>query len=144
MVDTAIVWDLNGVLFKNRIFDFNTYNIVKSLFEHGYTQYVCTNTRPTILRKWRKKLNKDQYFKEIYGTAQLGSYKPHPKVFQFLKESIPFEKILLIDDSKRNVRIAKSFGIEGIYYESDAQLKKDLKLFDIYHDKEGGSPTAIR
>lgn len=134
MTDYAVVWDLNGVLFKKRVLDVHTLSIVQKLNDLHIDQYICTNTRISTLELWIKEYDIDTYFKDIFSTRKIGFLKPDMRVFKFLKKNIPSRKILLIDDSIVNVRVARLVGLKGIRYTSDQQLLNELKMLNIYHD----------
>ena len=59
---------------------------------------------------------------------EVGSKKPDAGIFQKALEwaSVEPEKILFIDDMKRNVEAAASLGIQGIHFTSAYQLKEEL------------------
>lgn len=130
----GVVWDLNGVLFKARVLDPQTLKIVKKMNDAHIDQYVCTNTRSTTLELWIKEHGIDKYFKEIFSTRKIGFLKPDSRVYQHLKENIKNKVILLIDDSRKNIEVARDTGLKGIRYTSDNQLKNELKLLGIYND----------
>ena len=143
MKDIAIVWDLNGVLFKRYILDFNTLEIVKDLNKRGFCQYVCTNTLGWRLKQYKEKYALEKYFKRIYSTQEMGLNKTNPRVFLTLKKEIEKE-ILFIDDKRKNVRVAESVGIESILYSNDFELKENFKLLNIYDDFKGTSSKTLR
>jgi len=134
MNEIALVWDLNGVLFKNLVLDFNTFKIVQSLNTKGISQYVCTNTLTWKLEEWKKEYTLEKYFKKIFSINELGLLKNNPKVYEYIKEQIPQKSIYFVDDSLHNLEAARSVGIIGIQYFSDIQIKEEFKLLDIYND----------
>lgn len=134
MNDIALVWDLNGVLFKNLVLDSETIRIVQDLNTKGISQYVCTNTLTWKLEEWKKEYELEKYFKKIFSTNELGLLKNDPKLYEYIKDQIPEKIIYFIDDSLHNLEAAKSVGIIGIQYFSDIQLKEEFKLLSIYND----------
>lgn len=134
MQDFAVVWDINGVIFKNYSLDKDTLGIVKDLFSIGCKQYVCTNTRITRMDSLEKLLNSFGYFEEIFSSARLGLTKPDCRVYEYLKENIPYKTLYFIDDSPQNIAVANEMGLYGIRYVSDINLKEDFKLLGIYKD----------
>lgn len=133
MKDIAIVWDLNGVLFKRYNLDFKTLRIVKGLNKEGFHQYVCTNTLGWRLKQYKEKYKLEKYFKKIYSTQEMGLNKTNPRVFLTLKKEIE-KDILFIDDKKKNIKTAESLGIESILYSNDYELKENFKLLNICND----------
>jgi HAD superfamily hydrolase (TIGR01509 family) len=136
MKDIAIVWDLNGVLFKNFKLDSNTFSIVEELNTRGYCQYICTNTIEWKLKEWIEEYNLIDSFKEIFSVNEMGLLKSNPVVYEIIKEKITENTIYFIDDSETNLEAAKSVGINTILYKSDIQLKEDFKLLKILNDRE--------
>ncbi|PKN02604.1 hypothetical protein CVU76_01015 [Candidatus Dojkabacteria bacterium HGW-Dojkabacteria-1] len=134
MKDIALVWDLNGVLFKNLVIDLNTLNIVEQLNAKGLSQYICTNTLTWKLDEWREEYSLEKYFKKIFSINELGLLKNDPKVYEYIQKEIPEKNIYFIDDSLHNLKAAETIGIIGIQYISDKQIKKELKLLNIYND----------
>jgi len=134
MNSTAVVWDLNGVIYKNFRLDLNTLGIIKRLSKHGFVQYVCTNTNKSRMNEVETVLTKYGYFKDIYANVDLGFLKPDIRIYEYLKSNIAQEEILFIDDSPKNVSVAIEKGMYGIRYISDEQLIEDLKFFNIFND----------
>jgi len=133
MKDIALVWDLNGVLFKRYSLDFKTLRIVEDLNKSGFYQYVCTNTLGWRLKGYKEKYKLEKYFKKIYSTQEMGLNKTNPRVFLTLKRDIG-KDILFIDDKKKNIKVAESVGIKSILYTNDCELKEHFKLLNIYDD----------
>jgi FMN phosphatase YigB (HAD superfamily) len=132
--DIAIVWDLNGVLFKNLTLDARTFEIVEKLNSINVSQYVCTNTRVWKLDKWIEEFNLGRHFKKIFSSKRMGLLKSNPLVYEYILKEIHESNLYFIDDSIKNIRVAESFNINCIQYKSDLQLKTDLKLLGIYND----------
>lgn len=129
----AVVWDLNGVLFKSGRVDQATLSIVKTLYQKGIDQYICTNTSSSTLNTW---LEEDllKYFNYIFTAREVGYWKPDSRVFKYLKEHITEKDIILVDDLAVNVKAANLVGIHSIRYTSDEQLINEFKLLGIYDD----------
>ncbi len=134
MKDIALVWDLNGVLFKNLVIDLDTLNIVGQLNAQGISQYICTNTLPWRLDKWKEEYSLEKHFKKIFSINELGLLKNDPKVYEYIKKEILEKNIYFIDDSLHNLKAAETTGIIGIQYISDEQIKEELKFLNIYDD----------
>ena len=134
MFNYAIVWDLNGVLFKHYSLDTETFAIVEQFNSLGIDQYICTNTLAWRLKEYKEKYDLDRYFKKIYSTQHLGFIKSDPNIFKILKHEIKKE-VVLIDDQTRNLEVASSVGIKGILYTSDEELLNQLKLLGLNYDR---------
>ena len=133
--DIAIIWDLNGVLFKNLTLDRRTFEIVQELNSIGVPQYVCTNTRVWKLDKWIKEFSLDKHFKKIFSSKRMGLLKSNPLVYEYLLDEIKESELYFIDDSVVNLKVAETFNINCIHYKSDLQLKTDLKWLKIMNDR---------
>lgn len=144
MKDIALVWDLNGVLFKNLTLDPKTFEIVNRLNSQDVPQYVCTNTLAWRLDEWIPRFNLDRYFKKIFSGKKMNLLKNDPKVYEILLKEIDERNIYFIDDSIQNIKAAQSVGIKCILYKSDLQLKTDLKLLNIYDDNKRESTGIDR
>lgn len=132
--DTAIIWDLNGVLFKNLTLDKRTFKIVENLTKSRVSQYICTNTRIEKLEQWTLEFNLEKYFKKIFSSKKMDLLKNNPQMYRNILPEIKEQKIYFIDDSIQNIYAAQSVGINCILYKSDLQLDTDFKLLGIYDD----------
>jgi putative hydrolase of the HAD superfamily len=67
-------------------------------------------------------------FPQRHYSYEIKSTKREKEAFQFIinKYKVDAHKILLIDDSTRNILVAQSLGIKGIKFKSATQLKEDL------------------
>lgn len=133
--DLAVVWDLNGVLFKNLTLDKRSFVIVQKLMGCNIPQYICTNTRIEKLEQWITQFNLDRYFKGIFSSKKMNLLKNDPQVYINMLNDIQESNIYFIDDSIQNIHAAQSVGIKCILYKSDLQLDTDLKLLGMYNDK---------
>lgn len=131
MDNISIVWDFNGVLFKEFKLDSRTFEFVKVLNNRGFVQYALTNTHLWRLEQYKRKYLIQNHFKKIYSTKEIGLNKTDPKVFLSLKVEVT-NKILMIDDKQENLLVPKFMGAETILYVDDIQLKEAFKLLGIF------------
>ncbi|HEV8287032.1 MAG TPA: HAD family phosphatase [Chitinophagaceae bacterium] len=98
-----------------------------------YKLYALTNwsaeTFPHALERF-------EFFKLFDGVVVSGEEKmrkPFPEFYQRLlsKFNLKPSEALFIDDNLRNVKAAEQIGIKGIFFQSPAQLKKDLRALNI-------------
>lgn len=70
-------------------------------------------------------------FDLVLISSKLHMIKPHKDIFEFaIKEAdISPEEILFVDDSKRNIEMAQSLGIQTILFTDFESFKKDLTPF---------------
>jgi len=61
-------------------------------------------------------------------SAEVGLRKPDPRIYQLTLRRLQLEpgETLFIDDKVRNVEGARVLGMEGILFESPAQLQREL------------------
>lgn len=114
-----------------------TDHIVKDLAQHGYTLHILSNIGPQRF----KQLSNDfpqliGYFKRVKivdpnDTPRIK--KPDTQFFvDYLKEyTQPEQQVILIDDNKKNIKIAHSLGMIAIPFRSAKQLKKQLQQLGI-------------
>jgi HAD superfamily hydrolase (TIGR01509 family) len=125
MSNIAVIWDLNDVLFKDFKLDPNTLGIVLKLNSLGINQYICTNTRPSTVKRYTQSISK--HFKKIYACKQWGLVKPNPEVFKRLKEELKEERLYFIDNSLKNIKASNDEGFVGIQYIDEVKLLDSLK-----------------
>lgn len=67
-------------------------------------------------------------FDEIAISAEVGSIKPHPEIFDHILEKLDVkaDEAIFIDDNPDNVAAASSMGIGGIVYTDEDALRKEL------------------
>lgn len=109
------------VLIENRFFE--------RLKRRGYSLYVLSNTNEIHYDYTSVSFNFWKYFDKIFLSFQMGVMKPYREVFDRVLSDIPFEKkqVLFIDDDQRNIKAAKSFGIDSIRFTGRDALEEELK-----------------
>lgn len=70
-------------------------------------------------------------FDEIFFSYELGKLKSDPNTFKLVLEKLGIKEneTILIDDSKKNIDMAKEQGINGILFENAEQLDQELRKF---------------
>jgi len=114
-----------------------TDTIVKDLVQQDYTLHILSNIGP---RRF-KQLSDDfpqliGYFKRVKIVDPNNApriKKPDTQFFvDYLKEyTQPKQQVILIDDNKKNIKIARSLGMIAIPFRSAKQLRKQLQQLDI-------------
>lgn len=100
---------------------------VKSLRKKGYSLSILSNV--TKLRAQHiRSLGVYDLFRHVLLSYKLGVTKPDPRIYKILIKRLKVSprQIIVIDDKKENILVAKSLGIRGILFTSLRQLKKDL------------------
>lgn len=67
-------------------------------------------------------------FEGVLVSGQAKMKKPDPDIFKLMMTQFGLdpESTILIDDSLKNIEVAKSFGIDGIHFKQPEILKMDL------------------
>ena len=80
-----------------------------------------------------KKCNFLKYFSDTVFSFDYNMNKNEPEFYQELIKHIQCEpsEALLVDNEKKNLKIARSFGLNGIHYYYTEKLIEDLKKYNI-------------
>lgn len=101
---------------------------IYSLLRKNYTLILMS----VIAKEWvdylDKKFNYSGLFNHIFYSFSIGYTKRESESFRLVmdKLTISASSILLIDDSERNIKVAKEVGIESIHFVGADNLKKIL------------------
>lgn len=91
-------------------------DFIKNNLKKLYTIGLLTNApRSLVERILQKELS---LFDVVVISSDIKIIKPNPKIFKYTlyQAKVASEEILFIDDSEKNIQVAKSFGIQGIVY----------------------------
>jgi len=106
--------------------------IILRLKEKGYKVYIFSNISRRFFNHLKAKYPQTfDIFDGIYTTDETTDYlqKPSPESFMnFLEKFVPDEshQVIFVDDSIRNVEMAKDMGMFGILYRNVRNLGKHL------------------
>ncbi len=80
------------------------------------------------------KFNLKRYFDQIYCTCYEGMRKIDPQIYRnvLVKEKVPAEQCLFVDDNPDFIKAAQSVGLNTILFKNSAQLREDLTTFSIF------------
>lgn len=80
---------------------------------------IINNGTSAIFSLWTRKYQLNQWFDQLFNSAQLGVRKPDPQIFIYVTQQLQREPqdCLFIDDSAENVAGAESIGMTGILYQ---------------------------
>jgi len=107
--------------------------IIASLKERGYRVYIFSNISRRFFEKLQSKYPQSfDIFDGIYTTDETIDYlqKPSRQAFEkFLAQFVPDEsqQVIFVDDSIKNVEMAKDMGMFGIHYVNIKSLGKQLE-----------------
>jgi len=91
---------------------------------------LLSNTSPGFWNYFSKdELN--EYFNEIVLSYEVGARKPDEKVFELAAERLGVLAIecVFVDDQEKNVKVAKSCGMEGVLYEWGMDIEAAIQSF---------------
>ena len=107
------------------------FEIAKNLSKN-YKIYILSN-QLKYRTDYIKKTFDLSFFDKVFFSNEIGLKKPSEEIFSYLLKEINQkpENCLLIDDSSKNIVVAKKFGFNTILFKNLNQLKKELASFSI-------------
>ncbi len=98
-----------------------------------YLLIMASNQIEDWLETVIKKVELNSLFYKNLSSYKIGVAKPNQSFYQTIQEQIGFsyQEFLFIDDSKKNLDVAKILGINTILYINNQRLLKNLKLYGI-------------
>ena len=125
----------NIAKFLNKFVDsirinFEVLNQIEVLKKYGYQVLLMSNTIPeTSQLIYDFGLN--NIFDGIILSTELGFKKPQPEIYYYAIEEYKLKtnNTILIDDTPKNLKTAKDFGIETINLKGSKQVEKKLAKF---------------
>jgi HAD superfamily hydrolase (TIGR01509 family) len=114
-----------------------TDHIIKDLVQQNYTLHILSNIGP---RRFTQLSNDFPQFIDYFKRTKIVDpndtpcfKKPDTQFFiDYLKEyTQPEQQVILIDDNKKNITIARSLGMTAIHFRSAKQLRKQLQHLGI-------------
>jgi putative hydrolase of the HAD superfamily len=131
-------WDIEIHHFKKAIRDnFNeikgTREIIEKLKEKGFKMGLLSDHSREWIYHCEKQFDYHKLFHSTQYSFEVECCKTKTKTFELLLKKLNEkpENCLFIDDSERNINIAKSIGLNTIQFKNPNQLKKELTSFSI-------------
>jgi 2-haloacid dehalogenase len=105
-----------------------TVQLLRKLMENGYALYGLSNWSVEKFALVRARYPFFDWFDEILLSGEVGLAKPDERIFHLLLERVgkPAADCLFIDDSARNVEVARELGFEVIHFRSAELLNAEL------------------
>jgi len=106
-----------------------TSGILKRLKSTGYRLYGLTNWSAEKFSIVRRKYNIFDLFEDIVVSGEVKLIKPDPAIFHLLLNKINLrpEECLMIDDSLKNIEVARKMGFLTHHFTSPASLELNLQ-----------------
>ncbi|MEW6400826.1 MAG: HAD family phosphatase [Chloroflexota bacterium] len=107
--------------------------ILKALKKKGYALYGLSNWSAETFPKTRAKYPFFELFDDIVLSGEVRLIKPDPAIFKLLIQRTGErpEECLLIDDSEKNIAVAKELGFQTIHFTSGPQVRAELQRLNI-------------
>ncbi len=110
-----------------------TVDILRALKRAGYALYGFSNWSAEKFYMVRHKYKFMGWFDSIVLSGEEKLNKPDPRIYARLLERVgrPPAECLLIDDSPKNVEVARKLGLQAIQYRSPEQLVNELSSLGV-------------
>ncbi len=115
-------WFTKGTVFDPEVSDF-----IKLLKAQGVRCFMTTDNEKYRGQYLRSQLS--DLFEQVFLSGEIGLAKKDRGFFEYVWERIGVDdkaEVLFVDDSARNVEVAKEFGIAGYFFSDLNDLKKYL------------------
>jgi putative hydrolase of the HAD superfamily len=102
--------------------------VLAGLATRGAHPWALSNYSPW-LGVMRRRLELDRYFSGYVVSCETGERKPAPGAYAALVQRTgePASRWVVVDDRRSNVEGARRAGMEGLRFESAAQLEHELR-----------------
>jgi len=134
-------WDIEIRHFKKAIRDNfeeieGTREIIEKLKEKGFKMGLLSDHSQEWISHCEKKFDYHKLFHSTQYSFEVECCKTDTKTFELLLKKLgeKTENCLFIDDSEKNINVAKSIGLNTIQFKDPEQLKKELTSFSIIID----------
>jgi 2-haloacid dehalogenase len=107
--------------------------ILKEIKRAGYPVYGLSNWSAETFPLARRKYPFFDLFDDMVISGEVNMIKPDPAIFQLLleKTGLNASECLLIDDSEKNISVAREMGFLVLHYQSPVLLKNELKQLGV-------------
>lgn len=110
--------------------DIDLLNFIENELKPKYKIGLLTNAPRSLVEKIVSK-EKLKLFDIVLISSDLKLIKPDPEIFKVTIDKcgcLP-QEILFIDDTEKNIEVAKSLGLNGIVYTDFDSLKKEIQTY---------------
>ena len=95
--------------------------------------YTATNQDHYRLEYMRNEMQLGRVFKQLYASCTIGALKPDEVFYRFILNDLDVHPsdVLYWDDSKVNVEVASSLGIEAYHVENKEMLIREITSYSL-------------
>ena len=122
---------------KTRLFPYT--HEALSYLKEKYNLFIITNGFEEVQFKKINNCNLEQYFRKIITSEKAGVQKPNKQIFEYALEEAGATKdksIMIGDDIEGDIRGAKKFGIDQVYFNPNQKPHNDEVTYEITTLKE--------
>lgn len=107
---------------------------IKNGYRTGLLSNAFDNLRQLITQEWKF----DDAFDHIVVSAEVGTMKPDPRIYQLALNGLGVEahEAIFVDDFIQNVEGANAVGLQAIHFRSPQQARADLERLLSDHKDE--------
>jgi putative hydrolase of the HAD superfamily len=110
-----------------------------SYLKKKYVLHVITNGFEEVQYKKIRNCNLEQYFANIITSEKAGVQKPHQQIFKYaldLANAKKQESLMVGDDVEGDIRGAKEFGIDQVYFNPEHKSYEIEATYEIHSLKQ--------
>lgn len=103
--------------------------LIEELHQSGYKVYFLSNMSEHVLGSNPEAFAFTEHMDGGIFSCHVHSVKPDPEIYKILFEKYDLlpEECLFIDDHAENIDASREFGMDGIVFRSEEQMKADLR-----------------
>ena len=117
----------------------NTHSCLEYLKSKKYQLHIITNGFNEVQGRKLQNSQLDSYFTKVITSENAGANKPHAKIFEFalnLTGAHVKNSIMIGDDLNTDIKGARDFGMDQIYFNPKKAVHKEEPTFEIENLKE--------
>jgi len=124
----AVIFDCFGVLEQRLVPNRELLDFIKSELKPKYKIGIISNVLAGFIHLILSK-NDIRLFDDVVLSYKAGVAKPDPAIYRLALDNlgVKAEQAVFIDDQEKFCEAAEAVGMQAIYYEDFAQMKKDLQ-----------------
>ncbi len=107
----------------------DTVELVDALRKRGHRLYALTNWSAETFPVAQARFAFLRWFEDIVVSGEVKLAKPDPRIFQLTIQrcGLTPASTLYVDDARRNVEVAREFGLRALHFEHPRKLQADLE-----------------